>query len=146
MVNLVLMGYLDRDLTPLPAYCALAAEACDMPIPPNYPVLGRDAFRTATGVHASAVIKAFGKHDEDLVDAVYSGVPARMVGREQAIEVGPMSGRSNVVFWLELRGIEATDAGVDAVFAKAKASPRVLTDDEILACLEAGTAIADPTP
>ncbi len=146
MVNLVLMGYLDRDLTPLPAYCALAAEACDMSIPPNYPVLGRDAFRTATGVHASAVIKAIRKHDEDLVDAVYSGVPARMVGRKQAIEVGPMSGRSNVVFWLELRGIEATDAGADAIFAKAKASPRVLTDDEILACLEAGTTIADPTP
>ena len=76
-----------------------------MPIPPNYPVVGRDAFRTATGVHAAAVIKAFRKQDHELVDAVYSGVPASLVGREQEIEVGPMSGKSNVVFWLEKRGL-----------------------------------------
>ncbi len=76
-----------------------------MPIPPNYPVVGRDAFRTATGVHAAAVIKAIRKQDHELVDAVYSGVPASLVGREQEIEIGPMSGKSNVVFWLEKRGI-----------------------------------------
>ena len=80
-----------------------------MPIPPNYPVVGRDAFRTATGVHAAAVIKAFRKKDQALVDAVYSGVPASLVGREQEIEVGPMSGKSNVVFWLEKRGLPVTD-------------------------------------
>jgi 2-isopropylmalate synthase len=68
--------------------------------------MGRDAFRTATGVHAAAVIKAFKKRDAELVDAVYSGIPATLVGREQAIEVGPMSGRSNVIYWLERRGIE----------------------------------------
>ena len=140
MVNLVLMGCLERDLTPLPAYCSLVADACGVTIPPNYPVFGRDAFRTATGVHAAAVIKAFRKDDVDLADAVYSGVPCRMVGREQAIEVGPMSGRSNVEFWLEHRGIEATDARVAAVFAKAKAATHVLTDAEIEACLEPGAA------
>jgi 2-isopropylmalate synthase len=131
LVNLVLMGYLERDLSALVEYCETVSEATGVPIPPNYPVVGRDAFRTATGVHAAAVIKAFRKQDQVLVDAVYSGVPATMVGREQTIEVGPMSGRSNVVFWLEKRGLAATDALVDRIFAKAKASPSVLTEDEI---------------
>jgi 2-isopropylmalate synthase len=107
-----------------------------VPIPPNYPIVGRDAFRTATGVHAAAVIKAFRKHDPALVDAVYSGVPASLVGREQTIEVGPMSGRSNVIYWLERRGLEATDERVDRIFAKAKAAGGVLTEDEIRKELE----------
>jgi 2-isopropylmalate synthase len=94
-------------------------------------VLGRDAFRTATGVHAAAVVKAFRKGDRELVDAVYSGVPAQMVGREQEIEVGPMSGKSNVVFWLERHGIPATEELVDRVFAKAKTSRRILTAAQI---------------
>ena len=132
LVNLVLMGFISRDLTKLGAYCALASEACGVPIPANYPVMGRDAFRTATGVHAAAVIKAMRKRDAALVDAVYSGVPARMVGREQEIEVGPMSGRSNVIHWLETRGLPATDEIVDRVFERAKNATHVLTEEEIL--------------
>jgi 2-isopropylmalate synthase len=93
--------------------------------------MGRDAFRTATGVHAAAVIKAFKKHDTALADAVYSSVPASLVGREQSIEVGPMSGRSNVVYWLEKRGITATDELVDRIFHRAKDADGVLTEDEI---------------
>jgi 2-isopropylmalate synthase len=135
LVNLVLLGYIDRDLSALPRYCALAAEACDVCVPINYPVVGRDAFRTATGVHAAAVIKAFKKRDVELADTVYSSVPARLVGREQEIEVGPMSGRSNVIFWLEHRGIAATDQVVDRIFARAKSSAQVLTEDEIRDCL-----------
>jgi 2-isopropylmalate synthase len=131
LVNLVLMGYLERDLSALVEYCHTVSEATGVPIPPNYPVVGRDAFRTATGVHAAAVIKAYRKQDQGLADAVYSAVPATMVGREQTIEVGPMSGRSNVVFWLEKRGLTVTDAQVDRIFAKAKASATVLTEDEI---------------
>ena len=92
LVNLVLMGYIERDLSALVEYCETVSAATGVPIPPNYPVVGRDAFRTATGVHAAAVIKAFRKKDHELVDAVYSGVPAGMVGREQEIDVGPMSG------------------------------------------------------
>jgi 2-isopropylmalate synthase len=107
------------------------AHACHVRIPPNYPVVGADAFRTATGVHAAAVVKAFRKGDRALMDAVYSAVPASLVGREQEIEVGPLSGRSNVVFWLEKRGLPATDEIVDRVFAAAKASNRVLTHDQI---------------
>ena len=122
LVNLVLMGYIERDLSALVAYCETVSAATGVPIPPNYPVVGRDAFRTATGVHAAAVIKAFRKKDQALVDAVYSGVPASLVGREQEIEVGPMSGKSNVVFWLEKRGLPVTDEIVERIFAKAKAS------------------------
>ena len=133
LMNLVLMGYLERDLSSLCEYCEAVSAATGVPIPANYPIVGRDAFRTATGVHAAAVIKAFRKNDRELVDAVYSGVPARLVGREQQIDVGPMSGRSNVVFWLERHGYTATDELVDRVFAKAKASLAVLTEQEIIA-------------
>jgi 2-isopropylmalate synthase len=131
MVNLSMMGYIDKDLTKLPAYCRAVARACDVRIPPNYPVVGADAFRTATGVHAAAVVKAFRKSDRALMDAVYAAVPASLVGREQEIEIGPMSGRSNVVFWLEKRGLPATDEIVDRIFAAAKASNRTLTRDQI---------------
>ena len=131
LTNLVLMGHRTTDLTRLGEYCALVSEACGVPIPANYPVVGRDAFRTATGVHAAAVIKALKKRDASLADAVYSGVPASLVGRAQAIEIGPMSGRSNVVFWLESHGLEATDELVDRIFTKAKSSSTVLTEAEV---------------
>jgi 2-isopropylmalate synthase len=138
LVNLVLMGYIERDLSALVEYCEYVSEVTRVPIPPNYPVVGRDAFRTATGVHAAAVIKAFRKNDRELVDAVYSGVPASLVNREQEIEVGPMSGKSNVVFWLEKRGLPATEEIVDRLFARAKASDSVLTEEEIRRELASG--------
>ena len=99
--------------------------------------MGADAFRTGTGVHAAAVIKAFKKGDRWLADRVYSGVPADMVGRHQEIEVGPMSGESNVVFWLESRQIPATPERIQAVFQRAKSVDRVLEEDEIRAVLAA---------
>lgn len=133
LVNLVLMGYLERDLHHLEEYCHAVSEACGVPIPDNYPVIGRDAFRTATGVHAAAVVKAWKKGDRELMDSVYSGIPASLVGREQEIEVGPMSGKSNVTYWLEKRGIPASEQVVDRVFQRAKSSPTVLTEAEILA-------------
>jgi 2-isopropylmalate synthase len=133
LVNLVLMGYRACDLTRLHDYCTTVSEATGVPIPDNYPAIGRDAFRTATGVHAAAVVKAWKKGDQDLMDAVYSAIPASLVGREQEIEVGPMSGKSNVVFWLEKRGIPPSDPVVNRVFQKAKASPTILTEEEILA-------------
>ena len=133
LVNLVVMGFIERDLTPLMAYCDAVSHACAVPIPDNYPVIGKDAFRTATGVHAAAVAKAWRKGDRELMDAVYSSIPASLVGRKQQIEVGPMSGKSNVVFWLEQHGIPLSDPVVDRVFAKAKQSATVLTEAEILA-------------
>ena len=133
LVNLQLLGWIDRDLTKLSEYCARVSEATGVRIPDNYPVVGRDAFRTGTGVHAAAIIKARRKGDEWLADRVYSGVPAAMVGRRQTIEVGPMSGLSNVQCWLEAHGIAARPELVDAVFRQAKQSDRILSDAEILA-------------
>jgi 2-isopropylmalate synthase len=135
LVNLVLMGYIERDLSALVEYCDTVSAVTGVPIPANYPVVGRDAFRTATGVHASAVIKAFRKGDLDLVDAVYSGIPARMVGRRQEIEIGPMSGKSNVIFWLEQRGLPAPDEVVDRILETAKGAATVLSEDEIRAVI-----------
>src|SRR5687768_2971568 len=142
MVNLVLMGWIERDLTHLNDLVQTVSEATGEPIPDNYPVFGRDAFRTATGVHAAAVVKAFNKDDADLADTVYSGVPARLVGRSQQIEIGPMSGKSNVVFWLERRGFQADDEMVERIFRRAKASATVLTEQEILRETEAARAYA----
>jgi len=137
LVNLRLLGWIDNDLSALAEYCECTSRATGVPIPVNYPVVGADAFRTGTGVHAAAVIKAFKKGDAWLADRVYSGVPADMVGRQQHIEVGPMSGESNVVFWLESRKIAVTPERVLAVFQRAKSVDRVLTDDEIRAVLAA---------
>src|SRR6185436_10323982 len=125
MVNLQLMGYIDRDLSNLTRYCETVSAATGVPIPVSYPVVGRDAFRTATGVHAAAVIKAIRKGDDWLADMVYSGVPARAFGREQEIEIGPMSGKSNVIFWLERHGIEPTAERVERLFNRAKLSASV---------------------
>jgi len=132
MVNLVLMGWIERDLTHLNDLVRAVSDATGEPIPDNYPVFGRDAFRTATGVHAAAVVKAFHKREPGLADTVYSGVPARLVGRSQQIEVGPMSGKSNVIFWLEQRGIVPDEELVERIFRRAKASRTVLTEQEIL--------------
>ncbi len=132
LVNLKLMGAIDRDLTRLKEYCEVVSDAVGVPVPPNYPVVGSDAFRTATGVHAAAVIKAFRKDDVELANQVYSGVPSHWFGLDQKIEIGPMSGKSNVVFWLEKRGIPPSDELVEKVFTRAKQSDRLLTDAEIL--------------
>ena len=142
LVNLVLMGWIDRDLTRMNELVRAVSEATGEPIPDNYPVFGRDAFRTATGVHAAAVVKAFHKGDADLADTVYSGVPARLVGRAQQIEIGPMSGRSNVVFWLERHGLPADEELVERIFRRAKGSLTVLTEQEILREIEAARAYA----
>jgi len=133
LVNLRLLGLIDRDLSKLKEYSETVARATNTVIPPNYPVVGRDAFRTQTGVHASAIAKARKKHDVKLADAIYSGVPAHLFGLEQVIEIGPMSGRSNVAYWFDKHGIAATDELIQRILATAKQSRRVLTEDEILA-------------
>ena len=135
MVNLRLLGWIDNGLTALTEYCDKASAYTGVPIPVNYPMVGSDAFRTGTGVHAAAVIKAFRKGEDWLADRVYSGVPASLIGRRQEIEVGPMSGESNVVHWLETRKIEPTRDRVQAVFQRAKSVDRVLTENEIHAVL-----------
>lgn len=131
LVNLKLMGWIDNDLSRLGEYCQVTSSACGWTIPLNYPVFGRDAFRTATGVHAAAVIKSYKKGDRQLADLVYSGVPAGQFGLEQVIEVGPMSGKSNVIYWLEKRGIEPSDERVNRIYDRAKQSSSVLKEEDI---------------
>jgi isopropylmalate/homocitrate/citramalate synthase len=133
LVNLRLMGLIENDLSSLRAYCEKVAKATHTVIPPNYPVFGKDAFRTATGVHAAAIIKALRTGDRDLADSVYSGVPAHLFGLEQVVEIGPMSGKSNVLYWLSRHNIPATDEVVNRIFDAAKQSSRVLTEQELLA-------------
>ncbi len=132
LVNLKLMGWIDNDLSRLGEYCTIAAGACGWTIPLNYPVFGKDAFRTATGVHAAAVIKSYKKGDPALADLVYSGVPAALFGLKQVIEIGPMSGKSNVIYWLESRGIEASDERVTRIYDRAKSSSAVLEEHEVM--------------
>ncbi len=132
LVNLALLGWIDQDLSSLGEYVQASSTSLNVPIPRGYPVFGKDAFETSTGVHASAVIKALRKGDAWLANRVYSGVPADLFGLEQVIAVGPMSGRSNVIWFLEKRGIEPTDERVQRVLELAKTTPRQLTDEEVL--------------
>jgi 2-isopropylmalate synthase len=144
LVNLKLMGvppWDQQDLTKLRDYCLGISQATGVPIPANYPVIGEDAFRTATGVHAAAVIKAYKKNDTELANAIYSGVPAHYFGMEQVIDIGPMSGKSNVIFWLDRHGVAANDDVVDRIYKRAKASDRLLTEAEILECCQAAAEI-----
>jgi len=140
LVNLKLMGIApwdQQDLTKLKHYCEAVSEATGVPIPVNYPVVGDDAFRTATGVHAAAVIKAYKKKDVVLANTVYSGVPSHVFGLEQVIDIGPMSGKSNVHFWLERRGLPVTDELVERIYRRAKSSDHTLSEAEILECMQA---------
>jgi 2-isopropylmalate synthase len=139
LVNLKLMGvspWDQQDLTKLKEYCTAVSKATGVPIPANYPVVGEDAFRTATGVHAAALIKAYKKKDIELANAVYSGVPSQMFGLEQVIDIGPMSGKSNVLFWLERHGVPATDEVVERIYQRAKSSNHTLSDAEIQQCVD----------
>lgn len=131
MVNLKLMGWIDNDLTAMPEYVKFVSKVTGVPLVDQYPVFGRDAFRTGTGVHAAAIIKAKRKGDDWLADAVYSGVPAGQFGLRQIIEVGPMCGLSNVIHWMEFNGYQQDEALAKELFALAKSSNKILTDEEL---------------
>jgi 2-isopropylmalate synthase len=136
LVNMQLLGWIDRDLSHLGDYCSFVSEVTGVPLPDNYPILGRDAFRTGTGVHAAAIIKARARGDDWLADRVYSSVPASLVGRRQQIEIGPMCGESNVVYWLAERSIEADGDLVGEIFRAAKVADHVLEEAEVMAICE----------
>jgi 2-isopropylmalate synthase len=149
LVNLKLMGVApwdQQDLTKLKDYCLAVSRATGVPVPANYPVFGEDAFRTATGVHAAAVIKAIKKNDIELANAVYSGVPSHLFGLEQVIDIGPMSGKSNVLFWLERRGIPVSDDLVDRIYKRAKASDHTLSEAEVRESVEIDHSAARNVP
>jgi len=135
LVNLKLLGhpvYGARDMSKLVRFVELAARVTGHSLPVNYPVAGADAFRTATGVHAAAIVKAQRKGDQWLADRIYSGVPAGEFGKEQQIDIGPMSGLSNVKHWLARHEIPADEPLAKAILQRAKASSRTLTEAELL--------------
>ncbi|GMR11799.1 MAG: homocitrate synthase family protein [Anaerolineae bacterium] len=132
LVNLNLLGIANRDLSRLPEYCKVVSETCGAPIPFNYPIVGADSFRTSTGVHAAAIMKAMSKGDDWLVERVYCGVPADLVGRKSDIEIGPMSGEANVRYWLESRGIEVNPMYCEKILGAAKSANTLLEEDMIL--------------
>lgn len=136
LVNCKLLGWIENDLTSLKKYCQKIAQSYNVTIPKNYPVVGEDAFRTGTGVHAAAIIKAEKKGQNWLADRVYSGVPAEWFGSHQMIEIGPMSGESNVIYWLKKKNLEPKKEWVSAIFDKAKSSNSILTNEEIYQVIE----------
>ncbi|HTE45874.1 MAG TPA: hypothetical protein VK636_11560, partial [Gemmatimonadaceae bacterium] len=145
LLNLKLMGWIRHDLTKLVSYVRKASEACQFPIPVNYPLCGEDAFRTTTGVHAAAIIKAKKRGGKWLAERVYSGVPAADFGKEQTIEIGHMSGMSNVRHWLDRQGITHTDSLCAKILAHAKSLGRTLTDHDVFAIIDAASDLR-PSP
>jgi 2-isopropylmalate synthase len=131
VVNARLLGWVTRPIEHVAEYVAEASRMLGVAVPAWAPMVGRDAFRTSTGVHAAAILKAREKGDEDLADLVYSGVPAAWLGRLQEIEVGPMSGVSNVRCWLRAHGYAETPERVERLFVAGKESGRVLSDEEL---------------
>ncbi|MGD8321111.1 MAG: LeuA family protein [Gemmatimonadota bacterium] len=132
LVNLKLLGVHDADLSHLQEYCELTSRACQVPLVNSYPVMGKDAFRTATGVHAAAIVKAEKKGDAWLADRIYSGIPASLVGRQQVIEISPMSGLSNVKHWLGAHGFDPDDEGLcRRILEAAKHTDHTLTEEEL---------------
>ena len=139
IVNLRLLGAHRADLSKLGEYCRTVADAVGIPIPLNYPVMGSDAFRTGTGVHAAAIIKAKKKGHAWLADRVYSSVPAEEMGLAQVIEISPVSGLSNVNYWLQSHGYDPYDeAACQALFNAAKKADRVLAEEECHRLLRQG--------
>ena len=140
IVNLRLLGvHPHEDLSGIAEYCRLVADAVGIAIPVNYPVLGDDAFRTGTGVHAAAIIKAKRKGHDWLANRVYSSVPAEELGLRQRIEISPVSGLSNVKYWLETHGYDPdSEAACKTLFDAAKRTDKVLTDDECHRLLQQG--------
>ena len=136
LINFKLMGEIDADLSDLVEWCQTVSRATQIPIPSSYPVMGDDAFRTATGVHAAAVIKAQKKGDHWLADRIYSGVPAGEFGKQQTIEIGHMSGLSNVMYWLEQNELDAETTLAEHLLNIAKMKNRVLSDQELHAAIE----------
>jgi 2-isopropylmalate synthase len=137
LLNLRLLGAWPHDLSKLVEYVHTVSRAVQVPVPRNYPLSGEDAFRTATGVHAAAIVKAQKMGDSWLADRVYSGVPAGEFGKRQTLEIGHMSGMSNVLCWLGEHGIDADEVLARAILAKAKGSDRVLTEAEVFDIIRA---------
>ena len=75
------------------------------------------------------------KGDNWLADRVYSGVPAGDFGLKQVIRIGHMAGRSNIIWWLEQNGYEASDDLVHT-YLSSKSQSRNMEDSEVEAAVK----------
>jgi isopropylmalate/homocitrate/citramalate synthase len=132
LANFHLMGLPHGDLTLLPEYCRLASRALGLRIPANHPVVGADAFRTASGIHAAAILRAEQRGDRELAELTYSSLPAAAFGLEQRYALSSMSGHAMVRHWLEQHGYDPTDeALVESLLAAARQADRAMSDAEV---------------
>jgi 2-isopropylmalate synthase len=131
LVNAALEGWAKPRLELLGEYVSVAARMLGVEVPASAPVVGRDAFRTSTGVHASAILKARRRGDRRIEDLVYSAVPAAWLGRGQEVEVGPLSGAANVRCWLADHGYPDDPSVVSRILEAAKRADRTLDDESL---------------
>lgn len=131
LVNARMLGWHKSDLSALMDYATLAGCMLGVGIPAGQPIVGGDAFSTATGVHAAALLKALEREDGALLDTVYSAIPAAWLARRQTVEVGPFSGASNVRYWLRSRGYPISEESTSRILEAAKAAEHVLSEEEL---------------
>ncbi|MCX7894445.1 MAG: hypothetical protein N2447_00605 [Thermoanaerobaculum sp.] len=131
LVNLWLMGFPVGRIENLRAAVERIAQLLGVSVPPNAPAVGHDAFRTATGVHASAILKAKEQGRWDLAEWVYAPFPPSAVGGLLEVEVGPYSGAANVRHWLWTHGWPLKPQLVRRILEVAKSRSQPLTDEEL---------------
>ncbi len=136
LVNLSLESRWDGPTEWLAEYCRELTRMAGLNLSPNHPLAGRDAFRTSTGPEARGMWGASRQGREDLVDRISSGIPARQFGFRQVVEVGPMSGQSNVLWWLAQHSLPQDETSVERILQAAQTHFRSLTEDEIRRLLE----------
>jgi 2-isopropylmalate synthase len=132
LTNLRLIGRWPHTLNALQEYCESAAAAFGVAIAPAHAVIGADAFRIGSGAHATAMVKALRSGDRSLADVVCSAVPASLVGAEPRVDVSPVSGLSNVRWWLAQHGYDPGDLVLmRELLLAVKHTQRVASDDEL---------------
>lgn len=132
LTNLRITGGWPHTLGALQEYAESAAAAFGVAIAHAHPVIGADAFRSGTGAHATALVKALRAGDRSMADDVASAVPAGLVGAEHRVDVSPVSGLSNVRWWLAQHGYDPGDLVLmRELLLAVKQTQRVATDDEL---------------
>jgi 2-isopropylmalate synthase len=133
LLNLAL-SHAPRSLGRVSAYCDHFSRVLGISVGDNQPLVGKNAFRTATGVHASAIAKAEAKSPW-LGAHVYNLLSAASIGQQAEICIGPMSGASNVQHWLTSHGISPSEPLLRAILERAKSTDHVLSDAELLSVI-----------
>lgn len=120
------------NLKELKKYAKIASRILKFKLPANYPIIGKDVFKTATGVHAAAILKSIQINNHTLAGVVYSAIDPIKVDRNFHILIGPMSGKANVIYHLTKHNIPFNARLVDAILKLAKSERRIVKNREIL--------------